>query len=74
MKDSPPQVPSSKTYTEHNMGRPPSVKKTNKTSKRMKSPIKRLVSPNKSIKKGKSPSGRKYADVSEHDRKLAEAD
>ena len=77
MKDSPPQPVSSKQQTGH--GRPASGTKTGKsaTSKRVKSPSKTKTTMASSLKSNRmqqSPSGRCHPEMSEHERKLAEAD
>ena len=77
MKDSPPQQATSKVSGK----RPASGAKLRKSSKqRASSPSKRTSSPLKQSKtaKGKtmhqSPSGRRFPEMSEHERKLAESD
>lgn len=77
MKDSPPQQTTSKAPSK----RPASGAKPRKHSKnRASSPSKRATSPLKQSKtaKGKtmhqSPSSRRYPEMSEHERKLAESD
>ena len=81
IRDSPPQPVSNKTAK---TSRPASAKNTKTTTGRRTSPSKRGSSPSKSKPqqpvpmKGKtmhqSPSSRRYPEMSEHERKLAESD